>query len=1090
MLLLFIMTLSAHGQQTDSRNYVISRIFKQAGANVNDISKVSTVVQYYDGLGRPIQSVMVGQSPQGKDIVQPRAYDKFGREPRQYLPYTAPGNGAYQANALTAVETWYTANTAGLQTADLSRPYGESTFEPSELQRPTGLRAPGNNSTNSATGYKVNADSEIKRYRYDVGTSTILADGTYAAGTLNRTQITDEQGNESSEYSEKSGQLVCKRVVASGTDVLSTYYVYDDQGSLRGVLQPQYQDVASLSDYAFTFDYDGRRRVITRRVPGGGAVNIVYDNYDRQVLVQDANQLARGVWGFTKYDELNRPVITGEFASTDNRSTWQATFDSGTAHHEASSITGIGYTLTATQPTGVSEANVLTVTYYDNYTFPKATNLAYNGTSGYYGSANTAVKSQVTGGRTRIIPGDGSSGGWLTSVVYYDSEYRPIQTVRQLHDLHGTGQPEDAIERISSKYKYDLAAVIEEEKTEQIVSTGTLTHLKLFTFDHADRLLSVKEKITQGANVKEAFTLAQRYNELGQLSQKWFHSEDGLKYRLRTDYTNNIRGWLTDGKTMYKKFEGLPESSFYGFGLGYANGSNYTNGNISSIQWRVKDESAFTKGLTFTYDDADRLIGSSGLHSYGDTEGGIIYDKNGNIKTLARAGAAVDNLTYVYSGNRLSSINDTSGDNSGVKNGTSSYSYDVNGNITHDGSRGTAIAYNYLNLPKTVVIGGHTMTYDYDASGMKHKYSDANSITKYAGTFEYDNANALKRIGNSEGQVIVAGGSFRFEYYLKDHLGNVRLVFDEKGVVLQETDYYPFGLSIARSGTDAVNKYQYNGKEKQVLTGWLDYGARMYMPEIGRWGTVDPLSEQGKRWSPYAYAFDSPMRFIDPDGMWPWAVTVRSFIAAKSAGGGLFYADNRGPSFKGTSRVYSSFTVDPTNRKVTQPISRSNETIFYGGMFGSTYIPLTVKEGKPHGINENRSFSNSTASFDFSHSGKDPITPGLVTPSLDVHAGLTFSENLEKGTMSITGSFTGDQFPSTEAFITDQSGKTSLFLGAQMEKGGVLNLYGDNKQPLFNVNMQVNFDKNGNFTGVSQGRATFSVEAWNKKMMENFGSNR
>ena len=129
-----------------------------------------------------------------------------------------------------------------------------------------------------------------------------------------------------------------------------------------------------------------------------------------------------------------------------------------------------------------------------------------------------------------------------------------------------------------------------------------------------------------------------------------------------------------------------------------------------------------------------------------------------------------------------------------------------------------------------------------------------------------------------EGYVDLSASTLPYYYYLKDHQGNNRVVVSSGGTVTETNHYYPFGGVFASTGN--VQPYKYNGKELDTKKGlnWYDYGARHYDATLGRWFAVDPLAEKMSAWSPYAYCFNNPIKFVDEDGEFPWTALIGSAI--------------------------------------------------------------------------------------------------------------------------------------------------------------------------------------------------------------------
>jgi RHS repeat-associated protein len=717
-------------------------------------------------------------------------------------------------------------------------PYSVTVFEPSPLNRvqkqgfPGAAWQPAAGSSDDhtvRTAYGTNAANEVKLWTINAAGNGATS-AYYQPGRLYKTTIRDENwkaadGNAGTvdEYRDLEGRVVLKRTWETNTKGLSTYYVYDDLGNLRYVLPPAVngngQDITSFDESQPVFDqfiygyrYDGRRRLIEKKIPGKGKEEMVYNRLDQLVYSRDAVLAGNGRWLFNKYDAFGRTIITGLYGGYNSRAELQSTLDVQTVLWESRSSTdpsGTGYT-SSCQPVPLSIVEYHTISYFDDYAIP---GIPYQ-PSGY----SPMLKGLPTASRVKVL---GSADQWLWTVQCYDDYGRVVRSWSQ-HHLGGTDITDNT---------YEFDGSLKGSTRSHAKGTSTTTIATVQNYDHMGRPTTTTHSINGAAPT----TISEHvYNEIGQLRQKKLHN--GMQ---STAYGYNERGWLRNSSSgefsMQLKYDDgtLPQYN------GNISGQAYTNGTSNSFAYQ--------------YDRLNRLLSA--------TATGMVeqlgYDVMGNIASLNRDNTGAK--TYNYNGNRLQSVTGLTG----------SYQYDANGNATTDGRTGTTLSYNHLNLPQTANRAGLSMAYTYDATGSKlRKVSTAGSTTTtdYVDGIQYSNG-VIDFIQTPEGIALNSGGSYSYRYNLSDHLGNVRTTFDiYNGAVriLQRDDYYAFGLRKAAVG--GTNRYLYNGKELQDELGQYDYGARFYDPVIARWNVVDPLAEDYDDASPYNYVLNNPINYIDPDG--------------------------------------------------------------------------------------------------------------------------------------------------------------------------------------------------------------------------------
>jgi len=645
LLWLFPMWLSA---QTEGKNYILTTVPYQEVSSPLLLTdgNSNTSIQYFDGLGRLIQTVQRGISNNGADLVAGVEYDSYSREWKKYLPGMSDGN-----NGLF-VDNYSTKSAASNND---SRPYTTTEYEPSPLSRVTGQYGAGADwysaGKKQTIEYLIN-DANIAYYYVNSDKHLAKGAANYEAGSLYATKVMDEDTKTGYEFKDKLGRVILKRQILDGGNV-DTYYVYNDLSQLCYVLPPKAVDelTADLSDgnaiikqYCYLYKYEDNRGNCTyKRLPGCEPILMVYDRADRLILSQDGNQRAKTPvqWTVNKYDQLGRVIFTGLTNSiTANQTNLISTYQNDLIVE----IFNSGAYTNNKYP----DATPLTINYYDTYSFiPAGSTLTYNSSldqtySAQYGNA----KGLLTGTQVYQLDNPVLSE---TTAIYYDKYGRVVQSRASNHlggydimynKLDFTGKP-------TMSYK-----------THSINgTTPTVTELYTYVYNKAQQPTTTTYSLNSGTPVT---LVANTYDELGRVSVKTLGGVDA------TTYTYNVRSWVKD--ISGNRFS---ENLYYNTGpTGLPSFNASYNGNIAGMQWSVPSENlGHNRAYNFVYDNLNRLTNANYCEFNGSVVSGTSgrydetfgFDKMGNINALTRKenGDPIENLSFTYNGNQLNNVNNT-----------------------------------------------------------------------------------------------------------------------------------------------------------------------------------------------------------------------------------------------------------------------------------------------------------------------------------------------------------------------------------------------------------------------------------------------
>ena len=269
-----------------------------------DIARVTTT--YFDGLGRPVETVRVGAGGDFEDVAELTVYGHGDKVAERWLPVGTHSGGAFVAPAslIGEAKAFYGCDS----------PLTAFKYELSEESRPVSMTRPGA-SKPRIMEHGFCFDETVPIFDVD-GEGRLVRQGYYKEGTLRFTIETDETMTYSrSVFTDFDG-----RKVAELEDDAWTFWVYDECGRLRFTVSPEGArrltadgvcNSTTVEQYCSEWRYDGRNRVTMSRVPGVAPTYYVYDRLGRLALEQDGCLRSRGQWRFYAYDSDKRLAVAG-----------------------------------------------------------------------------------------------------------------------------------------------------------------------------------------------------------------------------------------------------------------------------------------------------------------------------------------------------------------------------------------------------------------------------------------------------------------------------------------------------------------------------------------------------------------------------------------------------------------------------------------------------------------------------------------------------------------------------------------------------------------------------------------------------------